>query len=137
MNADLESRLENWGRWAKASGARGSCSASLEGNWRSPQRYHWAEPVHAVQMPIDHQDALVIERAVSQADPLNRIVLRGRYVWSATPGAMLRMLRKVGHQMAAVKLEAMLCDARTQVAHRLARPVSHPAMVMALDMMRE
>jgi hypothetical protein len=62
MMADLESMLENWGRWCHESKARGHC-ASIESHWKSPQVWYEPGAPQSPPMPIDIVCALAINRA--------------------------------------------------------------------------
>ena len=117
LAADLESRFEEWRRWCLSGRHhRGQCG-SLEGNYRSPQRNMWEQPVNSLQMrPIAWRAYEVELIVVSMPDPL-RTVITLVYIKRAHFATIRRVLRRgwrLDHP------EPVLAEARHRVASALA-----------------
>lgn len=74
---DLEPRLRNWGRWCLWR-ARQGCAASLEGGYRSPQR--WEAPPVNPPPELDPKDGIVLESAVCALPIFDHALLRAWHV---------------------------------------------------------
>jgi len=94
---EIEDRLRNWARAMRVHPHRFHCR-SLEGQYRSPQRNHWSEPVTSFHIPINMHDAWVIELACATLNIKQRIILRSHYCFRAHPHAVQRMVRRDAHK---------------------------------------
>ena len=63
--AELECRLDEWKRWALAGRHHRGQAGKAEGNFRSPQRDHWTEPVSSLRMRPIAWRAYEVECAVT------------------------------------------------------------------------
>jgi len=122
LAAEVDARLEEWKRWCLSGRHhRGQCG-SLEGNYRSPQRNLWEQPVNSLQMrPIAWRAYEVELIVVSMPDPW-RTVLVLVYVRHAHFATIRRVLRRgwrVGDHL------LVLQEARRRVAVALVQGDQH------------
>jgi len=119
--SNLEDRLANWGRAMRVSRGRGR-ALSFEGNYRSPQRNHWEIPISSLHRSIDSQDAWKIEAAWASLEPLNRILLRGRYCLRLAPQRICRVAaRETGQACGIHAFEQRMADAVEAIGKALER----------------
>jgi hypothetical protein len=73
-------RLENWQRVYKDR-PQYRVTPSLEGKYRSPQVWHPEEP----KMPCDHNDAVVVERAIVRMPTPYKQIIVYKYMYPFLP----------------------------------------------------
>jgi len=115
LAADLESRLEEWSRWARAYGRRRGSCGSIENHWRSPQ--HWTELTFAPQMPIIATRAYQVELVVAAMQDPWRSALVLHYVRQMPAPIQRRRLRRWNVR----DVPALLNECRQRVADALVR----------------
>lgn len=92
----IEERCENWGKWCRRSKSGGNSIASLEGNWRSPQRSHWDEPPPpVVRGTTNTLDAQLLEHAAGILELYDHAILRAWHVYRYHPALAMRRAAKL------------------------------------------
>lgn len=88
--------LENWIRWSR-SRRRQRATASLEGNWRSPQPWD-AMPITFV--PVDKFSGQEVEDAwAGLRSTRHKLLLKWHYIYLRTVGGIVRSLRLHGYTL--------------------------------------
>lgn len=110
----LEARLDNWARAQRSSGYTPGRATSAEGMFRSGYRESRAAP-----LPVDLEDARLVQDAWRRLMPLDKDVLMMHYVWRAPSSFICRRLKlKQGRGHGHV-WEFALYHAQQEIAKRL------------------
>ena len=89
----LHERIDNWRRWALASGYPYGQANSLEGDYRSPQHWH---PEGPRAPEIWRADAELLERAWTTMRPLeSRAIVRWHHIFRLPEWTIRRRVRQV------------------------------------------
>jgi hypothetical protein len=94
LAADLESRLEEWSRWARSWRRPRGHAGSIEGRYCSPQRNMWEAPVSGFQMQPLAWRAYQVEVVVTAMMNPWRECLRLHFVVRAQHETIRRVLRR-------------------------------------------
>lgn len=114
-DAELETLLDNWGRWCREHRIIGECE-SIEHLYRSPQEWDAPPPPPPWKPPISRNAALQVYRAwLAIPDPY-KSVIADWYVRHSNPAGTCRRLRLVfrHHRL-------YLDDGRRMVRNQLTR----------------